>query len=310
MRVDRLLSTATGMRGYLYIFLAAAMWGTIGILFTALHEAGLKALTIAFLRAALPGAILLLLTLIRDPRALRLDVRSVVFFAAFGLIGVGMFYLVNVQAVLLTNVPTASVLLYTAPAWVTLFAWRAWGEPLNGPKIVTLFVVFVGIALVARFEDVAHVQLNPVGMLVAISSGVSYALYTIFSKFAVRRHAPTIVVGYSLLFGALFLLPAQFLPIPAREELVGAGFAPLLSVSTTWLALGALCLGPTLGSYVLYSMGLQRVPASNASVVASIEPVVATILGWLVLGQSLDVWQGIGGVMIIAGAVWLTRQKG
>jgi DME family drug/metabolite transporter len=294
------------MRGYLYILIAAAMWGTIGILFTVLHDAGLKALTIAFLRAALPGAILLAVALIRHPRALKLDRRGLFFFAVFGLIGVALFYLVNVEAVLLTNVSTASVMLYTAPAWVTLVAWRAWGEPLDAFKIAMLAVVFAGIVLVARFYDAAQMQSSPAGMLVAISTGVTYALYTLFSKVAIKQHSPMIVVGYSLLFGALFLLPAQFLPIPGREELVGAGFAPLVSPGPAWLALGALALGPTLGSYLLYSAGLRRVPASNASVIASIEPVVATILGWLVLGQSIDVWQGVGGVMIIAGAVWLT----
>ncbi len=297
------------MRGYFLVFLAAAMWGTLGLFFTALHDFGVQALTIAFLRAAVPGAILFIVLLVTDHRALVVSRGALAFFALFGLVGIAAFYIVNVEAVILTNVPTASVMLYTAPAWVTLFAWRVWGESLTGRKILALVVVWVGILLVARFYDPAQIRLNGAGTFVAISTGIAYALYTIFSKFAVKQHAPTIAVMYSLLFGALFLLPTQFLPIPARDELVGEGFAPLARNQNAWVILAGLCFGPTLGSYVLYNVGLRHIPASNASVVASVEPVVAALLGWFVLGQMLEIWQWVGGILIVASAVWLSLQK-
>lgn len=297
------------MTGYGFVFLAACLWGTLGLWFTALDRQGLGSLTIALFRAGLGGTILLMITLWRDRGALRLTRRDVLFFTVYGLIGVALFYTLYVQAVLLTNVPTASVMLYTAPAWVTLYAWRAWGEKLDRNKLFALALAFAGVLLVARLDDPRQLNLNLVGTLVAAGAGLTYAIYTILNKYAVRRHTPAAAVTYSLLFGALFLLPFQWFPLPATMDLVRTGFASLIKGPPVWFPLLAMCLGPTLGAYLLYGSGLTRVPASNASIVATVEPVIAAVLAWLALGQTLEPGQWIGGALILAGAGLLAATR-
>jgi len=154
----------------------------------------------------------------------------------------------------------------------------------------------VGCALVARACDPAQVQLNLVGVLCGLGAGLTYGLYTIFNKVAVRRYSPWTVMLYALGFGALFLLPLQS----------AAVFRPLRQPALIfWLLL--LAIGPTLGAALLHTMSLQRLPASVVSIVATLEPAVATVLAWLFLGERLSVDQILGGVLILAGVLLLQR---
>src|SRR5581483_12184791 len=100
------------------------------------------------------AALILIIALaLRKRDALRVSRELLVTYILFGLFGVAFFYLLNIEAVILTNVATASVLLYTAPIFVTLFAWRLWSEPLTPRKIIAVVAAFIGCALVARAYD-------------------------------------------------------------------------------------------------------------------------------------------------------------
>lgn len=302
--IEHKTADATPRAGYAFILAAACMWGTIGIFFAILHfDFGMSALSIGFLRAAIATLILVVGLLFYKRDALRLPRHLIRLYVLFGFFGVAFFYVLNAEAVILTNVATASVLLYTAPVYVTLFAWRLWGEPLTARKIGAVIAAFFGCALVARAYDPGTLQLNGVGVLVAAASGFTYALFTIFSKYLSTRASPWTTVTYSLIFGTLFLLPLQFVDIPGFGAL---GTEALYREPAAWLALLGLCLGPTLGSYALYNAGLVTVPAGVASVIATIEPIVAGIAGFIVFGQVLEPLQIVGAVIIICAALSLT----
>lgn len=293
--------------GYAYILGAAAMWGTIGIFFTFLHFTfGMSAMAIGFLRAVIAALILVTGLALWKRETLKPPRHLLAIYALFGLFGVAFFYVLNTEAVILTNVATASVLLYTAPVFVTLFAWRLWGEPLTARKIAAVIGAFIGCALVAGAYDPNALQLNGVGVLIAASAGFAYALFTIFSKYLSTRASPWTTVTYSLLFGSLFLLPLQFFVIPGIGE---PGYSVLAREPLAWLALLGLCIGPTLGSYALFNAGLRTTPASVASVIATIEPIVAAVAGYFVFHQVLEPPQILGAVIIIAAALSLTLQR-
>ncbi len=277
----------------------------MGLFFTVLHDRyGLSSLNIAFLRAAVPAITLLIGLGLFRRSLLPISRDSLIRYIAFGLIGIALFYILAIEGVILTNVATASVLLYTAPAFVTLLAWRMWREPLTTNKLIALVGAFIGCALVAGAYDPNALALNWLGTVVAILAGLGYAIFTIFSK-ASTGESPWTTIAYSLVFGMLFLLPLQFISFPGID---GAGLRPLIEDGTSWIFVLGLGLGPTLGSYLLFNTGLKQVPASNASVVATIEPVVAGFLGFLFLGQTLALPQIIGAIMVVGAALWLTRQ--
>ncbi len=280
--------------GYLLVAAAACLWATLGLFFSQLHDAfGFSALTIAFLRAGIAALVLLVVGALARPGELRVSPRAFVFLVFYGLAGVAAFYFLYAQAVIATNVTTAVVLLYTAPGFVTVMAWRFWGEPLTARKLSALGLAFVGCALVARAYNLSLLRLNLFGLAIGLGAGFTYALYTILSKFALERHSSWTALTYAFVLGACFLAPQQ------SPE----GFAPLARDGAAWLLVIGLAVGPTLGSYALYNAGLQRVPASNASLVAMLEPVIASVLAFIFLGERLELLQWVGGALVIAGAV-------
>jgi drug/metabolite transporter (DMT)-like permease len=202
-----------------------------------------------------------------------------------------------VYAIRLTGGAMAAVLLYTAPTWVTVIAWRAFGEPLTRVKIAALGLAFLGCGLVVRAYDLTQLQLQLPGILLGLASGLTYGLYTLFNKKAVERYSPWTAMFYALGIGALLLLPWQS---PARL-LVALGRLP----SALWLL--ALAVGPTLGAFWLLGKSLERLPASVVSIVATSEPVIAALLAWSFLAQPLTLPQLAGGVCVLAGVLLLQR---
>jgi len=283
--------------GYTQVLGAATLWATLGLFYTGfIGVYGVPPLGVAFYRAFLGFAILFLILVIGRPAWLRVTARDLPFFALFGLVGVAAFFITYVYAIHLTGMAVAVVLMYTAPAWVSLIAWRLFGEGLGRVKVMALGLAFVGCVLVARICDPAQVQLNLVGVLCGLGAGLTYGLYTVFNKLAVRRYSPWTVMLYALGFGAAFLLPLQS----------AAVFRPLRQPALIlWLLV--LAIGPTLGAALLHTMSLQRLPASVVSIVATLEPAIATMLAWLFLGERLGLDQILGGLLILAGVLLLQR---
>jgi DME family drug/metabolite transporter len=285
-------------RGYVLVLVAATLWATLGIIFKALiNDYGLARITIAFFRASLPAVILFAALALRQPRSLCIAARDVPFFIAFGLFGIAAFYISYITAIDLAGVSVAAVLLYTAPAWVAAISAIFLGEPLTKRKVVAVALATIGCALVARVYDLRGLQLNWLGILAGLSAGLSYALYSVFNKAGLRQYDGWTVLAYGLLFGAVFLAPLQSLPL-----LVDALRQP---GAVVWLL--ALALGPTLGSGLAFNAGLRYAPVSSASIVATLEPVIASLLAFAVLGERLDPGQLFGGVLILVAVVSLTR---
>ncbi|RME39724.1 MAG: EamA family transporter, partial [Thermoflexia bacterium] len=168
--------------GYGLVLVAAALWATLGLFYKGLAASGLPLLTIVFFRASVAAVVLLAVLLWRDPRSLRLSWRDAGFFLLFGLVGVAAFYVVYIHAIQWAGMGVAAVLMYTAPVWVTLFGVLFLGESLTGRKGVALLLAVVGCALVGRAHDLAGLQLNGPGLLAGLGAGLTYGLYTIFSK--------------------------------------------------------------------------------------------------------------------------------
>jgi drug/metabolite transporter (DMT)-like permease len=288
------------LRGYALILVAATLWGTLGIIFKALiGDYGLSRITIAFFRASVSAVILLAALALRRPGVLRIARRDVILFVAFGLFGIAAFYIAYVTAVDLTGVSVAAVLLYTAPAWVGVISALFLGERLTRRTIAAVALAMIGCALVARIYDVSGLRLNLPGILAGLGAGLSYALYSVFNKIGVRRYDGWTVLAYALLFGTVFLAPLQ------SSQLIVAALRQPGTVA--WLLM--LALGPTLGSGLTFNAGLRYIPVSNASVVATLEPVIASLLAFIFLHERLDLAQLGGGALILVAVISLTRPE-
>lgn len=290
---------SSSARGYLLVLLAAALWATLGVVYTVLAETyGLPPLAVAAFRAGLGGLLLLLGLLLLRPSWLRVNRQAALVAVLYGVFGIALFYAVYINAILTAGVAVAAVLLYTAPAWVAVIAWRFLGEQLTRTHLVALGLTLLGSALIAQVYRPELLRVNAWGIFWGLLSGLTYGLWSVFNKVGVRHTSPWTLQCYGMLAGAAVLLLVQPLaPLQGALQAPGAIF---------WLLV--LALGPTVGASVAYAAGVMTVPVSVASLVATLEPVLAALLARVVLGETLAVGQMAGGALILV-AVWLLRPR-
>lgn len=286
--------------GYFLVLLAAALWATLGVIYTYLAGSyGIPPLAVAAFRAGLGGLLLLAGLLILRPGWLRLNRAALRIVVVYGVFGIALFYATYINAIMTAGVAVAAVLLYTAPAWVAVIAWRFLDERLTRAHLAALILTLAGSALVAQVYQPGLLRLNAVGIVWGLLSGLTYGLWSVFNKVGVRHTTPWTLQCYGMLVGSAVLL--FFQPL---TPLAGALHSP---AAIGWLL--ALALGPTVGASVAYAAGVRTVPVSVASLVATLEPVLAALIAYLVLGETLSLGQMAGGALILL-AVWLLRPRG
>ena len=297
------MSSSTVLRGYGLVLIAACLWATIGLFYRALVEQfQLTRGVIVAYRAGIAALVVLIFLAVFRPRLLVVQRRDWLYFACFGSIGVAAFFLCYIQATTTGPLAIAAVLLYTAPIWITLWS-SLQGEPLSGRRGVALGLAFTGCALVANIFDRSNLLVNGRALLFGLLSGLSYAAYSIWSAEGTRRGYPVwTVVVYSLGIGALVLFATQPLQETLRPLLLPAAWPYLLGVS----------LGPSLLAQTCFTIGLRYVRTSNASILATVEPVIAALIGWLVIvpPEPLNRWQLLGGACVLAAVVVLAGRSG
>jgi drug/metabolite transporter, DME family len=307
--------SSTG-RGVLLVLLAAALWGTLGTVYKLGTDGyGLTPLTVVFWRAALAalslGVVLALVmpALGKGVHLLKARRADLLLFAAFGLLGVTAFFLFYIYAVVLVGVTVAVVLLYTAPVFVALMAWRWLGERFSSRKTAALVLTLLGCVLVARAYDLSSLQVNALGIACGLGSAFTYALYSILGKVSLGRgvHIATMSF-YVYSIGALGLLAVALILglLPARVG--NPGPEQLFSMGANlevWGLLLLLALAQTLAALWAYTSGLRYLEASAASILATFEPVVAALLAYFVVGERIELPQMAGGVLILAAVLLL-----
>ncbi len=285
-------------RASLLVLVGATLLGSLPAWGRALYRHGLDPLTVVTWRALIAaGLLLLLLAAVRhDLLAVRL--RDLPFFAAYGFLAVTLNFLAYFSAVRYTSIAVAVILLYTYPAWVSLLSALLLGERLTARKGWALLLTFAGAVLVIQVYQPAALRLNLRGILWGLAAGLSAALYSIFGKKALSRYNPFTVVLYAFGLGGIFLA-------------LWRGPAALLAArypSAVWLLLLGLAAIPTVGGYASYTVGLKRLEASRASILATWEVVAAAALGYLLFGEALEAAQIAGALLVAIGIVSLERR--
>ncbi len=286
-------------RGYLLAATAAVLWATMGPLGKWLYGYGVDPLTVVTLRAAIAFGTLALTLAVVDRGLLRVAGRDLPFFALHGLVGVACNYACYFYALRWTTVATAVLLLYTYPALVTLFSALFLGERLTGSKVVAVLLTFVGCVLVVQAYDLGALQWSQRGVLFGLGAGASAAAYSLLGKRALRRYPSWTVACYAFGFGALFL--AMFLAgVRSPQALVPAGYP-----AAAWAGILILAWFPTLLAYALFVASMTHIEASQASITATLEPVVAAALAYWFLGEGLAWPQWVGAVLVLGGVLGL-----
>lgn len=276
--------------GYLYLLLAASLWGLLGPVSRLAFQEGLTPLQVAFFRAGIAWTFFALHALAL--RQVRVAPRDLPVLLLFGLVGVSLFYGTYQLAVGFGGAALASVLLYTAPAWVALLSHLVLREPLDALGLFSVALTLLGVALMGLGGGSEVKALWP-ALFFGLLSGFTYALYYIFGKLYLPRYATPTLFLYALPVGALGLLPLVDLAPLSPKALYALLF------------LGAFS---TYGAYLAYYAGLRRLPATRASVLATLEPVVANLFAFLFFREVLSPLGYLGAGLVLLAVLLSVRR--
>ena len=277
------------------ILTAGALWGSMGLFVRRLGSegAGLSSVEIVQMRCIVAAVLLFLYMLAGKRSELVIRVGDLWCFLGTGLCSIVFFNICYFTTIQMTSLSVAAVLLYTAPAFVIVLSALFFREKITGTKLAALFLTFAGCVCVSGLLRGGG-ALTPAGFLVGLGAGVGYALYSIFSRFALERGYGSLTISfYTFLIAAVGTMPFVSVANIARTVSQGPSlvfFILLFGLVTTVIP------------YLTYTRGLQGVENGRASIIASVEPVVATLLGILVFHESLHADETVG-IVLILGAI-------
>ena len=282
-------------KSYVRIAAAGALWGLLSLFFGVLSAAGLTSPQAVGVRTVCAAVVLWVWLLVRNPRALRLKRLSHLwYFVGTGMVSLAFFNSCYFICIERSTIGLAALLLYTAPVFVMLFSAVLFGEHLTRRKLVALVLTVLGCGL-ATGALTGGLSVAPDALAFGLASGIGYALYTIFGKFALRDYDSQTITAYTMLFASLGILPlAQ--PVAAARIVFSSPSMAVMAISG-----GVLC---TVLPYLLYTKGLKQVDAGRASIIACIEPVVAALVGMAWFGEPL-VWGRVAGMALVLLAIAL-----
>ena len=278
------------------IILAGVFWGSMGVFVRRLSSFGFSSIQITSLRLTLAALIFCLIQLLHDRSGFRISLRDLPLFLGLGIGSVLVFSTCYFTAINMMSLSTAAILLYTSPIWIMLMSVLFFREKLTARKLLALALAFGGCVLVS---GISGGGLTPAGLLVGLCSGIGYGLYSILGTLALRRYSPYTVTTWTFLIAAA---GSWFISRPADIALK-------LSSAPSPVGLFLFCVLTALVTAVVpflaYTLGLRSVEASRAGILATIEPMVATLFGVLVFSEPLTLSSGLGVLLILAAVVLL-----
>lgn len=254
---------------------------------------------IVALRATVTCIAMGVFLMIYDRHLFRIHLKDLWCFLGTGIMSIVFFNYCYFKAMTVASLSMAAVLLYTAPAIVMVLSYFLFQETFTKQKVLALLLTFIGCILVTG------VITNPgtvtgAGILAGLGAGFGYALYSIFGRYAIEKGYHTFTITfYTFLFAALgtWIFTDQ-----QRIFTVATGNTGNLLVC---LSLGIL---GTVVPYLTYTLGLKYVDNSRASIIASVEPVTATILGVVLFHERISV-SGVLGIVLVIAALFICNSR-
>ncbi len=289
-------------QGILLVVIAGILWGTTGTFVRSFSKLGLSSLQISIFKVVIATIILLLYMLLFKRDLLKINLRDIWIFIISGILSLDFFTVCYFTTIQNTSLSVAAVLLYTAPTFVMLMSAVLFKEKITAQKIAACLLAFVGCVLTAGIVG-SGFSIPGKFLLTGVLSGVGYALYSIFGEIALRKgYNPLTVTTYTFLFASIGFL---FI-IKPKEIMAAAEKAP----SYLWFfgMLVFMAILVSLMPYVCYTNGLTNVNPSKASIIASVEPITATLIGAFLFKEYPDFY-GILGIACVIAAIVLLNIK-
>ena len=282
---------------FAFTICAGVLWGIISIFLKGLYSAGFSALQVMFFRGFISSVFMAIFLFIKDKSLLKFKLKDIWLFVGTGVISLTFFSLCYFYTILESGASVAVILLYTSPIFVLIMSVLFFKEKITGVKIFALCLTFLGCILVSTVGTASGLSIK--GFLIGLCAGFGYALYSIFSRLALKKYDSLTVTFYTFLFSAISIIPfCSILEIPN-----------LIDTKSIFLSCGIALLCTVL-PYIFYTIGLSGLETGKAAILATVEPLVATIIGFIVWQEDFSIIKLIGIAAILCSVLLLSVRNG
>ena len=288
--------------GYALVAAAAALFAVNGVVMKVILESGLPSMRLNEVRLTGAAVCLLAGLALARPAALRIRRSELPFFVVFGVCGVALVQWLYLLAIHRLEIGIALLLQYTAPLLVALWARVVLRDAVRARIWVALALALSGLALVVEVWKAQ--TLNGAGVAAALAAAVTFALYILLAERGVGARDAVSLSAFGFLFGALFwaaIQPWWSFPL----DRLGDDVSLLGNLAGTslplWTLAGWMIVLGTVAPFALFVAGIRHVAATRASIVAMLEPVIASVVAWVWLDEALASAQLAGGAVVLAG---------
>jgi drug/metabolite transporter (DMT)-like permease len=287
--------------GYALTLGAAGLFALNGTVSTLALQAGIPPTRLTALRCTGAAVALLVVLAVVSPRRLRVTWRELPFLALFGVVGVALTQFLYYVAIGRLPVGIALVFEMTAPVFIALYVWLVRREKVRSRLWLALLLSLSGLVLVAQvWQDGG--SLDPIGVGAALVAALCLATYYLMGERGTVTRDPVALTCWSFVAAAFFWAVAA----PWWEFDAGS-LAERVPVSLgslelpLWALVGWIVVLGAVVPFWLSIAALRHLAPTAAGLVATVEPVLASIAAWLWVEQMLTGWQVAGGVVVLTG---------
>ena len=289
--------------GYAMVWTAAILFAVNGTVSKVILSSGISSVELTQIRSTGAFVGFALVVLLTAPRRFRVGRRELRFLIVFGVTGVAFVQWLYFVSIHRLPIGIALLIQYVAPLLVALFVRLVLGRKVRRRIWVALALALAGLGLVVEVWSTG-LQLDAVGLAAALGGAVAYAAYILIAEYGVRRRDPVSLSAYGFGFAALFWLvvrPPWLFPADRVDDSVSLLGNLERFEAPVWLLLLFVVVVGTMITFGLVVTALRHLPATRVGIVAMLEPVVASVVAWAWLGESLGAWQLAGGSVVLAG---------
>ena len=280
----------------MFVILSGVLWGIISIFLKGLYSAGFSALQVMFFRGFISSVFMAIFLFVKDKSLLKFKLKDIWLFLGTGVISLTFFSLCYFYTILESGASVAVILLYTSPIFVLMMSVLFFKEKITLVKIFALCLTFLGCVLVSGVGSTSG--LSAKGFFIGLCAGFGYALYSIFSRLALKKYNSLTVTFYTFLFSAISIIPfCSIFEIPnlidTKSILLSCGIALLCTVLP----------------YIFYTIGLSGMETGKAAILVTVEPLVATIIGFVIWKEEFSLIKLIGIIAILGSVILLSKDE-
>lgn len=254
---------------------------------------------IASIRFFIAAPLLAIISLIwKGPGIFRIERKDSLTLVAMAITGVTVQYILQVSAQNYTTATNASLLINTSTFFIMFLGAMFLSEKLSTTRVTGALIGFGGVALLVSGGSLAFSP-GQIGDLMIIACAFLWATYSILGKKISGRYHPLTVLNWTFILGAIGLVPFYLL----------TPHADLASIPlSAWASILFLAIFCSIIAYLIYNIALEHMDASQVAIFIYLVPLATIVLAWLILGDSLTLASGIGGLLVLAG-MYIAERK-